>query len=83
MAAAEQAGNRVIAFMEARADELVYCDDKHRELADRLESTGRIAAGPIWTKRCARSPSSSATCTERRLIRRPQSILQSRLDRVS
>jgi ferredoxin--NADP+ reductase len=34
--AMKQAGNRVIAIIEARAKELVYWDDKYREFADRL-----------------------------------------------
>jgi len=34
--AMKQAGNHVIAIMEARAKELVYWDDKYREFADRF-----------------------------------------------
>ena len=44
--ALKQAGNRVIAVMEARAKELIYWDDKYRELADRLFVTTFGDAGP-------------------------------------
>jgi len=44
--ALKQAGNRVIAIMEARAKELVYWDDKYREFADRFFVTTFGDAGP-------------------------------------
>ena len=44
--AMKQAGNRVIAVMEARAKELVYWDDKYRELADRFFLTTFGDSGP-------------------------------------
>jgi ferredoxin--NADP+ reductase len=44
--AMKQAGNRVIAIMEARAKELVYWDDKYRELADRFFVTTFGDSGP-------------------------------------
>ena len=44
--AMKRAGNRVIAIMEARAKELVYWDDKYRELADRFELTTFGDSGP-------------------------------------
>jgi NAD(P)H-flavin reductase len=44
--AMKQAGNRVIAIMEARAKELIYWDDKYRELADRFFVTTFGDSGP-------------------------------------
>jgi len=44
--AMKQAGNRVIVIMEARAKELVYWDDKYRELADRFFVTTFGDSGP-------------------------------------
>jgi ferredoxin--NADP+ reductase len=44
--AMKQAGNRVIAIMEARAQELVYWDDKYRALADRFVLTTFGDSGP-------------------------------------
>ena len=44
--AMKQAGNRVIAIMEARAKELVYWDDKYREFADRFFVTTFGDSGP-------------------------------------
>jgi ferredoxin--NADP+ reductase len=44
--AMKQAGNRVIAIMEARAKELIYWDDKYRDLADRFFVTTFGDSGP-------------------------------------
>jgi NAD(P)H-flavin reductase len=43
--ALKQAGNRVIAIMEARAQELLYWVDKHQQIADRFFVTTFGAAG--------------------------------------
>jgi NAD(P)H-flavin reductase len=44
--AMKQAGNRVIAIMEARTKDLVYWDDKYRDFADRLFVTTFGDSGP-------------------------------------
>ncbi len=44
--AMKEAGNRVIAIMEARARQLIYWEDKYREIADRLVVSTFGDSGP-------------------------------------